>query len=70
MGQKINRLLDFLSEFLAPRKGLLILIAILLVLINGVLQFIPGAGWLASSNLALHLGIIVALIGIMVAWAL
>jgi hypothetical protein len=70
MGQKINTLLDFLSEFLAPRKGLLLIISIILVLLNLLLQFIPAAGWLAASNILLHLGIIIALIGIMLAWAL
>jgi hypothetical protein len=70
MGEKINRLLDVLSEFLARRKGLLLMIGILLILVNGVLQFIPGSGWVASTNLLLHLGLIVALVGVMVAWAL
>ena len=70
MGQKLNKLLDFLSETLATRKGLLLIIAILLVMVNLILQFIPGAGWLAQSNLFLHLGVIVGLLGVMVAWAL
>lgn len=70
MSQKLNKLLDFLSETLATRKGLLLIIAILLVMVNLILQFIPGAGWLAQSNLFLHLGVIVGLLGVMVAWAL
>lgn len=70
MGQRLNRLLDFLSEALAQRKGLLLMIAILLVAINYLLQFIPGAGWLVETNLLLHLGIVVGLIGVMIAWAL
>lgn len=70
MGQRLNRLLDFLSEALAQRKGLLLMIAILLVAINYLLQFIPGAGWLVETNLLLHLGIVLGLIGVMIAWAL
>jgi len=31
---------------------------------------IPGMGWLARSNLFLHLGVILGLVGVMVAWAL
>jgi hypothetical protein len=70
MGQKLNKFLDFLSEALAARKGLLLILAMILVFINYVLQFIPGAGWIAQTNLLLHLGVITGLIGVMVAWAL
>jgi hypothetical protein len=62
--------LDWASEFFAHRKGLLPLFGILLVLINFILQLIPGIGWLAHSNLFLHLGIIVAIFGFLLAWAL
>lgn len=65
----LNTLLDKLSEFLAHRKGLLPLLGILLVLANLILQFLP-VGWLAQSNLLLHIGVIVAIFGIMLAWAL
>lgn len=70
MIEKFNRLLDRMSEFLAQRKGLLPLIGIVLVLINGILQFIPATGWVSDSNLLLHLGIIIAILGILLAWAL
>jgi hypothetical protein len=63
-------LLDRLSEFLSKRRGLPTLIAILLVMINLVLQFIPGAGWLAATNLFLHIGIIVGLMGVLLSAAL
>lgn len=70
MGQKLNQLLDYLSETLASRKGLLLILAILLVVANFVLQLFPGLGWIAQSNLFLHLGVIVGLLGVMLAWAL
>jgi len=70
MIEKFNRLLDRISEFLAQRKGLLPLIGIVLVLINGILQFIPASGWVGDTNLLLHLGIIIAILGILLAWAL
>ena len=70
MTQKLNNLLDFLSEFLAHRKGLLPILGILLILVNAVLQFIPASGWLGESDLLLHIGIIVALVGILLGWAL
>jgi hypothetical protein len=66
----MNRFLDWISEFLAHRKGLLLLISIFLILINFIFQLIPGMGWLARSNLFLHLGVILGLVGVMVAWAL
>lgn len=70
MGRKLNQILDFLSDFLAHRKGLLLMLGILFVLVNLILQFFPSAGWLVESNLFLHLGIILALAGILLAWAL
>ena len=70
MGNRLNALVDFLSEFFATRKGLLILVGIILVLCNALLQFFPDIGWLGTSNLLLHLGIIIALIGVLLAWAL
>jgi hypothetical protein len=70
MIEKFNRLLDRISEFLAQRKGLLPLIGIVLVLINGILQFIPASGWVSDTNLLLHLGVVIAILGILLAWAL
>ncbi len=70
MGQKLNEWVDQLSEFFAARKGLLLFAGIILILCNALLQFIPNIGWLASSNLLLHIGIIVALIGVLLAWTL
>lgn len=67
--RKFNRLLDWLSQYLADRKGLLPIMGILLVGLNFVLQFI-SSGWLADSNLLLHLGVILAILGVLLAWAL
>lgn len=69
MFQWMNKKLDDLSEYLAPRKGLLPLIGIGLIVLNYILQFLP-VGWLASTNLFLHLGLIVAILGLLLAWAL
>jgi hypothetical protein len=70
MKKNISTFLDKVSEFLAPRKGLLPLLGVLLVLINYLLQFFPAAGWVAETDLLLHLGILLAILGILVAWAL
>jgi hypothetical protein len=70
MTRRFNHLLDFLSEFLAHRKGLLPMIGLILVAANAVVQFWPGTGWLVQTDLMLHLGVILAILGILLAWAL
>lgn len=69
MLEHFSTFLDHASEFLAQRKGLLPLVGILLVLINLFFQVVP-VGWVSSSDLFLHLGVIVAVLGFMFAWAL
>ena len=69
MLQKFSLFLDHASNFIAARKGLLPLVGIGLVLVNLFFQIVP-LGWLTTSNLFLHLGIIVAILGILLAWAL
>jgi len=69
MLQKISLFLDQASNFLAVRKGLLPLVGVGLVIINLIFQIFP-LGWLTTSNLFLHIGIILALLGILLAWAL
>ena len=67
----LSRLLDKSSNYFAHRKGLLPLLGILLVIINYILPFIFGLDNLVTgSNLFLHLGIIIAIFGLMLAWAL
>lgn len=63
-------LLDRLSEFLAKRKGLLPLLGMVMIFLNLILQFIPWGGPFASTNLLLHLGVIVAVSGLLLARAL
>jgi hypothetical protein len=66
----MSKLLDLLSEYLAHRKGLLPLIGIFLIIVNLILQFMLEPFWLTTSNLLLHIGLIIAIIGLMLAWAL
>ena len=69
MSQWLNKMLDHISEYLAPRKGLLPFIGILFIIANFFLQFLP-VGWLRDTNLFLHVGVITAIFGLMLAWAL
>jgi len=67
----LSRMVDNASNYFARRKGLLPLLGILLVMINFILPFIIGLdNVITGSNLFLHLGIIVAIFGLMLAWAL
>jgi len=69
MLERFSLFLDRVSEFLAARKGLLPLIGIALVLLNLVVQELQ-LGWLSTSDLLLHLGVVVALLGVLLGWAL
>lgn len=66
----ISKLLDTLSNYLAHRKGLLPIIGLVLIFLNLVLQFIIPGSLIATTNLFLHVGLIVAIFGLMLAWAL
>ena len=66
----LSKLIDNASNYFAHRKGLLPLLGILLVVINFILPFLMGPNFLTLSNLFLHLGVIVAIFGMMLAWAL
>jgi hypothetical protein len=66
----LSRLIDRASEYFARRKGLLPLIGMVLVVINFFLPFLIGINWITGTNLFLHLGILVAIFGMMLAWAL
>ncbi len=66
----LSRLVDNASNYFAHRKGLLPLIGIILVVINYILPFIFGLNVITGSNLFLHLGVIIAIFGLMLAWAL
>ncbi len=65
----ISKLIDQASDFFAARKGLLPLLGILLVILNFILQ-VTLSGWVVDSNLFLHLGIVLSVFGLMLAWAL
>lgn len=66
----LSKLIDKLSNYLAHRKGLLPMLGLLIIIANLVLQFILPPGWVRDSNLFLHIGLIVSIFGLMLAWAL
>jgi hypothetical protein len=68
--EKFGQILDQLSDYFAHRKGLLPMLGIVLVFLNWVLQFIPGLEGFAGTNTFLHLGVILSIVGMMLAWVL
>lgn len=56
-----------ITSWLSARRGLLTLLGIALVIVNFILGQIPALGWLSTSDLFLHLGIVVGLLGLMLA---
>jgi hypothetical protein len=69
-------LLDQLSNLLAHNKGLLVFLGVGLAALNLILSLVldpDGAGvwaWLVRTDLFLHLGVIVGLLGILIGDAL
>jgi|YNPNPStandDraft_1061719.scaffolds.fasta_scaffold507679_1 hypothetical protein len=46
-------------------KGLPVLVGIALILLNFVVQFVPALVWFAETDFFLHLGLVVALGGLL-----
>ena len=70
---RITKLLQAVGEYLAQRKGLPVLVGVGLVLLNLILRLLPSwpvVGWLAETDLLLHLGIALGLLGILLGDAL
>ncbi len=62
--------LDALSTYLAPRKGLIPIVGMGLIIINLIFQLFFLNSWIAQSNLFLHIGLLTSIFGLMLAWAL
>lgn len=71
MTQWISKLLDQASDFFAHRKGLLPLLGLGLIVLNFLLvSLLPAQSYLVRANPFLHLGLLIAIIGLMLSWAL
>lgn len=66
----LSKLVDDASDFFARRKGLLPLLGILLVIVNFILPLVTVPNFFTLSNFFLHLGVIVAIFGLLLAKAL
>jgi hypothetical protein len=66
-------MIDRISEYLAHNKAMPVFVGVLLVILNYAVQFfvhVPFIAFIGSTNLLLHLGIILGLIGILLGDAL
>ncbi len=68
----MSHLLDRISDYVAAHRGAPIFLAVAFVVINFVLRLIPGTqlGFIESSDVFLHLGIIIGLLGLLFSEAL
>lgn len=69
----ITRFLRVASDYLAHRKGLPVMVGVALVLLNFLVAFLPAwpiLGWLADTDLLLHLGAVIGLLGVLLGDAL
>ncbi len=66
----LSKMVDKASDYFAHRKGLLPLFGMLLIAVNFFLPFLFGLNWVTGSNLFLHMGVLIAIFGILLASAL
>ena len=66
----LSKLIDNASNYFAHRKGLLPLLGIVLVIVNFIVPFFVPPNFFTLSNFFLHLGVIVAIFGMILGWAL
>jgi hypothetical protein len=58
------------TNFLADRRGVPLILGLVMVLLNFFCQFIPALGWFADYNVLLHLGVLLAISGTLLSSAL
>lgn len=66
MDKWLNQFLEATNEFMVKKPGILPMVGLLFIVLNLVLQIFPGPGrWLTDSNLFLHIGLLISLIGLL-----
>jgi ABC-type amino acid transport system permease subunit len=68
----LSRILDGISDYVSTHRGVPVLIGVLLVVLNYILLIIPDVqlGFVETTNLLLHAGVIVGLLGVLLGDAL
>jgi hypothetical protein len=72
LDQFTSQTLDRISDYIANHRGAPILLALGLVVLNYVLRAIPDTqlGFVESTDLLLHLGVLIGLLGVLLGDAL
>lgn len=66
MDQWINERVERINDFLVRKPGILPLVGVGLIVLNFVLQIFLGTEWwIVRTNLFLHLGLVVSVIGLL-----
>lgn len=70
--RSISKLLDRISDYIAAHRGMPVILALGLVVLNYLLRVIPGEqlGFVESTDLLLHLGVLIGLLGMLLGEAL
>ncbi len=72
---RLNRFIDRTGDYLAHRKGMLPLLGLAFIVLNGLLGLLAAAvgldDWFFIRQMCLlQIGVVLALLGILLAWAL
>jgi len=59
-----------IANSLAEKRGVPLILAFVLVVLNFVAQFIPALGWFAEYDILLHAGVLLAIGGVLLSSAL
>lgn len=65
---ELLRRMRLVSDFIASMPGLPIIIAVGLIILNFIFQLLPAwpvIGWIAHTDLWLHLGLVVGFLGML-----
>jgi len=66
MDQRINHFIEQINDFMVERPGITPMFGIFFIVLNFLLQIYPGPdAWIAASNLFLHLGLILSVVGLL-----
>lgn len=66
MDERINEVVERINGFLMRKPGALPLAGVGLIVVNFVLQLFPGPeAWIVRSNLFLHLGLVLSVVGLL-----
>jgi hypothetical protein len=63
----LSKILDGISDYVSAHRGVPVLLGVALVVLNYILLVIPGVqlGFVETTNLFLHVGVIVGLVGVL-----